>query len=201
MQIDRIKNDGSRGIRDVINDQYSDYRVLGSSDFRSVAVGDYELKSQAATVGASLVAVFSGWVGTVQTGVIGNSVPLKGGGAIGIATAINNDVNEYHAIFLAKYAGKKERIGIEMANLPADVQQRLERNKGVLIVGVARGPAFDANILIGDVLVAINGIQVIDIASTGILVRDACRKGDSFVLSVLRGIEGKSRDISIANCM
>ena len=42
--VERIKNDGSRKIEDVITDQYPDYRVLGSSGFRITSVSDQEIK-------------------------------------------------------------------------------------------------------------------------------------------------------------
>ena len=199
--IDRIKNDGSRAIADIIVERYPDYLPLGESSFRINAVSDQELKHQAVSVGASLVAVFQGWVGTAQTGTIGNAVSIGGSSAVAIASPINVDVYKYNAIFLAKYAGKKEKFGLNITNLPADIQQKLERNKGVLIVNVSREPAFDANLLVGDVVIATNGNQVINDASVGLLVRDACRKGGAIVVSVIRGVDGKQRDISIPNCM
>jgi hypothetical protein len=102
---------------------------------------------------------------------------------------------------LNKDSGNKERIGISTTNLPAEVQQRLERNKGALIVDLIRGPAFDANMLVGDVVIAINGTQVIDIASMAISITDACRKGGPVVATILRGKEGKQLDISMPNCI
>jgi len=199
--IDQIKSNGSQKLDDVISQRYSDYKIIGSSSFRAKSVSDHELKQQAVSVGASRVAVFKEWAGSQQTGVIGNKVPLGGGSALGIATPIFSDVHEHVIVFLVKYTGSKERIGISIKDLPADIQQKFERNKGAFIESVEKGPAFDSNILVGDVVIAINGAQVIDAASLPPLVRDACRKGGALVITVLRGAEGRQRDISIPGCI
>ncbi len=50
------------------------------------------------------------------------------------------------------------RIGVQLAAIPRDVQQRLERNRGLFVAAVTVGsPAFRANILVGDVITAVNG--------------------------------------------
>jgi serine protease Do len=67
---------------------------------------------------------------------------------------------EYHASFWR--IGPKPKLGIQMADLPSEMRTRLERNTGALVVVVMNdSPAFRANIIEGDVLLKINGEDIL----------------------------------------
>ena len=67
---------------------------------------------------------------------------------------------EYHASFWR--IGPKPKLGIQMTDLPSEMRTRLERNTGALIVVVMNeSPAFRANIIEGDVLLKINGEDIL----------------------------------------
>lgn len=65
----------------------------------------------------------------------------------------------YEAYFLRK--GKPPILGIRNVPLPTEIRQQLERNTGVLVwVVINDSPAFNANILEGDVILKMNGEDV-----------------------------------------
>lgn len=199
IDVERLKFSGNDVLQQVAN-AFPDYRAIGLSGFRSTAVADTELKQQALKTGASKVVLIEKWTGSSQAGAIGNAIPLAGGGALAMAIPIMADNYEFLAIFLGKYSGGKDRIGIEMTPLTTELQQKFERNKGILIKNVVpRGGAFDANVLNGDILTKIAGTDVIDVASVGVQIRSACKKLP-FNIEVLRGADGKFRQLTVAHC-
>jgi hypothetical protein len=200
ISIERVKFDGG-DIGNLIHQRFPNHRVVGSAVFRTSAVGDDELKRQALTSGASKVLLVERWTGTVQTGMLGNAIPIGGGGALAIATPMLANNYEFAAVFLANYSGGKDRIGIVMAPLTPELQQKFERNKGVLVEStIPHGGAFDANVLSGDIMIKVADSLVIDLASVGELIRTSCKKGPPFTIEVLRGPEGKSRQLTLLHC-
>lgn len=199
IDVERLKLSGNDIFQQVL-DKFPDYRGVGWSGFRSTAVSDTELKQQALTVGASKVVLIEKWTGSSQTGAIGNAVPLAGGGVLAMAIPLTQDNFEFLAIFLGKYSGGKDRIGIELKPLTPELQQKFERNKGVSIGRVTPlGGAFDANVLSGDILIKVASKDVIDVASVGPQLRSACKNGTPFDIEVLRA-DGKPRQLTIAHC-
>lgn len=198
--VERIKFEG-QDLSELMSTRFPDYRILGFAGFKTAGVGDSELKKQALASGASLVALVSKWEGTFQSGTVASAVPMSGGGALALAIPVMADRFEYQAIFLGKYLGGKDRIGITFKPLPIELQQKLETNKGILIDKVTpRGPAFDANLLAGDVMIKVNGTVVLDQNSSAELIRGACRKSLPFYLSVLRGPDANQRELKVIRC-
>lgn len=71
--------------------------------------------------------------------------------------------NDVVATFWKRLNTSKFFLGVLYNSLPDSVSKKLQRNTGVIVVAVVRGtPAFDANILRGDVIVGIDGRAVID---------------------------------------
>jgi hypothetical protein len=200
--VTRIPIEDVAAMPEILNQRFSDYRALGSSDFWVASgVTDYDFRLQAETVGASVVVVFHKSKGSQQTGAVATSVPLGGGNSMAMAMPTYAEVTEYHGIYLAKYLGGKERIGVSVEGLNSEIQQKFERNKGVVVKSLARGPAFDANVLLGDLIVSINGQEVIDDRSALTLIRNACRQQTPFSLVVLRGTNVNRREILIKECI
>ena len=76
--------------------------------------------------------------------------------------------NDAEASFWARQDPRGIRLGVLFEPLPDALRTRLERNTGVLTTGVIKGsPAFNANILPGDVILKIGGEDVIDFEGFG----------------------------------
>lgn len=71
--------------------------------------------------------------------------------------------NDMVATFWARLDVSKDILGVLFNSLPDSVRMKLQRNTGVIVVVVLHDtPAFDSNILRGDVITGINGQEVID---------------------------------------
>jgi S1-C subfamily serine protease len=73
--------------------------------------------------------------------------------------------NTFFPSYWVKQDTVKMRLGIRYGPLPGEVRRHLERNTGVISQVVMKGtPAFRANILEGDVLLRIGGVDIVDVA-------------------------------------
>jgi hypothetical protein len=100
---------------------------------------------------------------------------------------------DHYAVFFVK-STTKLRYGISLGPLTPEIRQAIRRNTGALVEVVFEDtPAFRANILIGDILVAIDGGEV---ASPGFAM-ERLREAQSnpTVLTVLR--DGKQIDVPV----
>jgi membrane-associated protease RseP (regulator of RpoE activity) len=95
------------------------------------------------------------------------------------------------------------RIGVQLAQIPRDVQHRLERNRGVYVAAVTvDSPAHRADIRTGDVITAVNGKEVVDLKDLGLLQVEAKRACDSKAqlrVSVMRDA-ATSKELSVVIC-
>ena len=105
------------------------------------------------------------------------------------------DRNSFDATFWAKRDTAKIIFGINVRPLPDEMKRHLERNTGVIVESVIRGtPAFQANVLEGDVLLKIGNDDVIDDTSlVAIVPKNA---GRTVNLQILRN--GQPKVISVA---
>ena len=135
------------------------FSVIGESHFNGTMESDENIISQAKDVKATLVVQTSGFVTTQLV-----STPLFTPNGIGglNATSINHQQMRYNqfAVFMAKTI-KTPRFGAVGKDLTPDQKKQYGRNTGVLISFTVEGsPAFDANILPGDLLIAIDDIYI-----------------------------------------
>jgi hypothetical protein len=108
--------------------------------------------------------------GTVY-GSNGNSAAYAGSSTITTPSGYSTyaipysvDRNDFFASYWAKRDPSKIHLGLNYLPLPNDVRKKLERNTGVQVVAVVKGtPAFKANFIEGDVLLTMNGQDIIDV--------------------------------------
>jgi hypothetical protein len=90
--------------------------------------------------------------------------------------------SDYGAVFFVK---QRFTLGVFFRDLNNTERQELQSNKGAVVRLVVDGtPAFDADILIGDVVTAMDGASVSDTKSFGDLLRE--RRGRLVSLSIIR---------------
>lgn len=99
------------------------------------------------------------------------------------------------AYFFVK-STKKHKYGVIPKDLTPELRKELRRNTGVLIDVVFEGtPAFNSNVLAGDVLIAIDGMSVHDKEQAGSVIKSLDPNAPSAVFTVIRN--GKEKNITI----
>jgi serine protease Do len=135
--------------------------------FRSSAAGA-DIEYQAVTTynrgGAGIAHSFGaigGAVGGSQVGVsgTGTSIMSAPGNTQTEMVPFSQRRFDTQVLFFRKL--KAAPLGIFVALIPTDLRARLARNTGAFVVGVEdEGPAFFANVVPGDIIIAVNGIEV-----------------------------------------
>lgn len=186
------------------------YGLIGTSAFTSgQRVSDQAAIAQANEVGADLVAIIDpAYAGTVTTSVpistptssttyysgtataYGNGGPVTAYGS-GAATTygttttmmpVSVDRTEYAAWYLVKI---KYRLGVYVRELNQAERAELQSNKGAVIRVVVDGtPAFDADLLPGDIIVEMDGQEITSPEKFGIVSRT--RTKDAIDVSLIR---------------
>ncbi len=78
------------------------------------------------------------------------------------------------------------KIGVELRNLTIEERQDIERNKGAYIINVVDdSPAFEANVIPGDILIKVNGLEVKD-ADQAIMFIGAADTSENLTLTIIR---------------
>lgn len=162
------------------------YARIGQASFNASdsAVSEAQVREQAAVVGAHVVLVASRQshtaAGATPVAIPTTSTAYSTGmatavGRTGTATAFGSGTTttrgsqlvmvpysvrylDFGILFFAK---QKQRVGIFPVPLDDETRRRLESNAGMRVEAVAEGsPAFDANVLPGDILLSIAGEPV-----------------------------------------
>lgn len=98
------------------------------------------------------------------------------------------DRNDFVAVYWVHQDPKSYKFGGQLVDLPADVRARLHRNTGVYVPTVVVGtPAFLANVMDGDVITKINGIDVTDQASFRTQLTEY--SGQQVTFDIIRGTD------------
>lgn len=85
-------------------------------------------------------------------------------------------------------------VGVSPARLPAELKESLGQGRALAVVGLAdRGPAAEAGLLVGDLILTVDGAAVRSPA--GLRARLADRAGEAVALRLLRG--GQTTDLQI----
>lgn len=160
------------------------YLLLGVSNFNAGNVNQNSALKHAKKIHADTVIVYSGYTNTVsgsmpltvpntQTSYHSGSIYGSGGGFAnysGSSTTYGTQTTyipysvrryNYYASFWVK--AKPPSLGIRFDNLTDELRREIESNKGVYIILVVKGsPAFDNDLLTGDIIRKINNIEVVD---------------------------------------
>lgn len=159
------------------------YLMLGVSSFWASDINQNDALKQAKKIHASTVITYCDYketvsgvapmtVPTTQTSYHSGSVYGSGMSAnySGTSTTYGSRTSympysfnryDYYASFWTKK--KPSRLGVNLQDLTDEIRKKIGSNKGVYVIVVEKGsPAFDSDILSGDVIRRINGQEIID---------------------------------------
>ncbi len=188
-----------------VRDQYLSeaYVQVGYSSFYGDDFDYSYAKSQAKKIGATVVIVAKEYKDTTQsqgvlvlpdyqtTTVTGN-VGGTNFNAFGTTNStktqtytVNHRNFDQIGVFLAKLK-KLPKLGVNWINLDNETRQMIGTNKGLRVVTIMNGtPAFDNDLLVGDIILSINGSKPSNIEQGNALVREI-DKGEVAKFDVFR---------------
>lgn len=193
------------------------YVVIGQSAFNGGYEDKQNVLAQAKSVGATLVLISSEYTNTEtstkalfipnnQTTYHSGSINSGGsyGSYSGTSTTYGSSAVPYTthqrrydqtAVFLVKHTYKM-KFGVQIDDLTLEQRSELERNTGAVIQIVFEDtPAFYANVMAGDFLIAVDGALVKNMQH-GLKLMGSIPEGQlSSVLTVLR--KGKEKPITV----
>ncbi len=182
------------------------YLLLGESSFNAGPTNQNLAIGHAAKVHADTVIVYSQYTNTVsgsipltlpntQTSYQSGSIYGSGGGFAnysGSSTTFGTSTTyipyhvrryDYYATFWVK--AKPPSLGIHFGDLTDELRRKVESNKGVYIIVVIKdSPAFNADLLNGDIIRKFNNIEVVNISHFANLIAE--NKGQQIELEIFR---------------
>ena len=197
------------------------YAPVGESSFNANAarVSDSELRSQAEKIGASAVLISSKYTGTVS-GAIPLTVPdnttsystgtATAYGSVGMVNAYGQSTTttygtrtmmmpytvtraDFGVLYFAK---QKMRLGVYLAPLDDATRQRRQSNAGAIIQVVVEGsPAYLADVLPGDLLLAIGSDPMESVDGLGSLLNKY--QGQTVALTLERSGKQIEKQVTI----
>jgi serine protease Do len=192
------------------------YKIIGQSSFNGAMEGNNGVIAQAKAVRATHVVLASQFAETrtittplvmPTTSTTYNSGTVSSGyraaNYSGTSTTYGSTVvpmttqqNRYEqtAVFMAKSI-TKPKLGVILDELDARTRTEIQRNTGALIsIVIEDTPAFNADILEGDVIIAINDFSVLS-PTRAIELMDNAPDGKPMKITVLRN--GQYKDFSV----
>jgi hypothetical protein len=139
------------------------YLVLGVSSWVGRTQDPKNVSRFAKKINASIAFVHLRYIETVSGGTQVMMMPIIGGygGMIGGAHPVSFDKYEQTTYFLAKVKPESIGLGIHFDPLTPIQARAIGSGKGLSIKAVVRGaPAFDADIIAGDIILTIAGQDV-----------------------------------------
>lgn len=145
------------------------YELLGAFSFRGMRLSERDLRAHGKLVKAHIIMVSAKYIDTIT-----ESIPLTLPSYTSVSGDVNLDIytpkttmipstfDRYDQVstFWAKL--KMPVLGVYWAGSPISLQEKFERDEGLLIRAVRKGsPAFQSGIMPGDVLVEIAGLEII----------------------------------------
>ena len=195
------------------------YILIGSSNFIGELESERSLISQARAVNAGFVIVYSEFLNSITTTeslLLPNSQTSYSNGTVygsyghvnySESTTSNNTMVVPYTSTQHQYLQKafffvknktKQRVGVNVVDLSSELRTKLERNTGVLVdVVYEESPAFIANILVSDVIIEVNGINIINSKQASDLLQQLPQ--GKLVLKIIRNGIKKSIVIEIGD--
>ena len=197
---------GSNIENDAIQMAENGYILLGESSFNAGPINQNSAIDHAKKIYADTVIVYSQYTNTVsgslpltvpntQTSYNSGSIYGSGGGYAsysGSSTTYGTSTtympyhvnkSDYYATFWVK--AKPMSLGVYFDNLTDELRRKIESNKGAYIrVVVKDSPAFNADLLNGDVIRKINNIEVVNANQLVSLLAE--NKGQQIELEIFR---------------
>jgi hypothetical protein len=177
-------NDLSNDVFDQISDHYV---VLGVTSYNGPAdnITD-DIKMHCKKIGAT-VALYSI---TYTDTRYGSSYYQGTGGSYSIK---RYDYDIYYFVKFIDDVG----FGIQTIDLDGQLRQEYKRNTGAFVnIVYKNSPAFYANIVRGDIIIKINGIETFD-ADTAMYIINSFSKGDKISIEIIRNGRNETIDIII----
>jgi hypothetical protein len=155
-----FKRSSGNMVEDVASEATNGYELVGYSAFNGPEASKIAENAQAKQVGATIVIYGAKYVETVNTGAIGSTTFTKYGA---FSLAIPTSVRKYDQISLFFVKAPRIGLGTYMQALKSEEHAKIGTNKGMRIMATVKGsPAFNADVLPGDILLAINDKPVFD---------------------------------------
>ena len=170
-----------------LNLKAKSYIALGYSTFFDRDLPEQAFEKRAREIGASIVVI-------EKQGVSEN--------AMNSGEDPNNldYIYHYKAVFLSKYNYNKlgESSGLEISEIPLDKRTLYQRNTGMYIKTIFQdGRAYNANMLVGDVIIKINNIDIKSDNDFYIAKESELKKGNTLEYTLLRLVNNELREIKI----
>lgn len=213
---------GNEPEQDALNMLENNYILVGYSSFNGANVDENGAVAQARKVNASVVILYSKYTGSVS-----GSIPLtlpdtqtsstslygsaygSGGYASYSGTAYTTTYGSktiyipymvHRSDYLATYWIKRKPpiFGMLIRDLTPEIRQQIGSNKGMLVYAVIKGsPAFEADILKGDVLRKIGNISIVDQESFQHALSQY--EGKEVDVTILRGEKEITKTVKFGN--
>lgn len=203
--------------RDIATLRAKKYIVIGASSFNGGYEDTKNAAAQAKSIGATIVLTNSQYTntqttttalflpnnqttyysGTVHSGGVfgGYSGTSTTYGSVAVPYTTNQRRYDQTAVYLVK-TNQKVRFGIVPINLPPEKRTEIGRNTGVLIdVVLEDTPAFNSNVMAGDILIAIDGKNVKNADNVLQLLSEVGASASETVFTVIRN--DKEQEINV----
>lgn len=194
------------------------YIPVGYSAFNGSYEDTKNAAAQAKSVGATIVLVSSQYTNTQtttsalflpDTRTTYHSGSVQGNTTYsGISTTYGTTAVPYTshqrrydqtAMYFVK-SNQKYKYGVQFTNLTPAQRSQYERNTGVVInIVIEDSPAFLANVLAGDVLIAIDGTPVRNVDHATQVMGSVPSSQDQSILRVIRNGEEKDIEVMLKN--
>jgi competence protein ComGC len=181
------------------------YEMLGGSEFVGEKDTEKNLIEQAKKVGATLVIAMDVSKGIqtntwnfpqiATTSYYGSYDSGSAYTTYNVPMTYSYERVEQYVYFLVKNP-KKFKFGLSIGNLTEKVKREAERNTGALVMVVFNdSPAFYSNVIRGDVIIKIDGIDIKSAADSAKVMEEVDTKSGSSVLTVIR--KGKIKEVVV----
>jgi len=192
VQLFDVVTDDSQASYDEFQEQ--GYKAIGFSTFRDKNLSDDDVRNQAKKVRASAVSIMKSQVDQFHVSIGVGDQPRSKQDQL-------NDMYEYGVVFYVKNSALSlsSNIGVEATIIPIDRRSTYQRNTGTYIQAVLQGSkAYNANILKGDVVVAINDNQILTPSDFSRIIKDSSlARSKNLNLKVLRIMNNDLKEVSI----